>query len=455
MLTLEQLQDLQADAFADDVEIEDRMRKWTLEEAKEYFASGGQVHPEQLTNHVSFTPATTAIVAELHASWASSGFAGAWLVADMDSTLIRKERGVYGTLDDSPCRAPLLEWLRRGGSLCVVTSDDGWRPFEQLWNQLPAELRVRVSISTSDGAALFRGDAEGRPQEDERYWRLAQGGIKEDAVQPLMAIAHEMHCGLLNDCLADRTQRDAYLGLLSSKDAAAIGALLDEADNMGDVASVLSPERQTMPGGVLARGALVWRNQAGPVGGWKRDPKFVRIPAKGQEWNFVASVAATQPGAKYTNCFLMCFPRAISGKYIERFAPRLAALGCVASAAPNSVCLKSTTANKALPIEWLAGSFPGSSAVELNLERSVAFGDNPCGNDPLTIFAERGMRFVSVADGAGGEGLPLALQPFHVGGLEAGTARVLQRLVEPGGQRKANLGEEVREICTALRLEPC
>ena len=65
------------------------------------------------------------------------------------------------------------------------------------------------------------------------------------------------------------------------------------------------------------------------------------------------------------------------------------------------------------------------------------------------------MRFVSVADGAGGEGLPLALQPFHVGGLEAGTARVLQRLVEPGGQRKANLGEEVREICTALRLEPC
>ena len=137
--------------------------------------------------------------------------------------------------------------------------------------------------------------------------------------------------------------------------------------------------------------------------------------------------------------------------------PKAAATpGCVASAAPNSVCLKSAVANKALPIEWLAGAFPGSPATELRLSRAVAFGDNPTGNDqPLTTFAERGMCFVSVADCAAEE-LPEALRPRHVGGLEAGTARVLQRLVQDGiatelRKEEAELAEEIRKICAALR----
>ena len=449
-LTVELLQEIQSEAFADDVEIElERMRDWTPDEVKEYFASGGKRGPTR-SDDVPITPATDAALA------ASARFAGSWLVADMDSTLIRKERSVYGTLDESPCRGPLIEWLSGGGSLCVVTSDDGLRPFEQLWNQIPSELRTRVAISTSDGAALFRGDAQGRPQEDERYWQVAQGGINEDAVEPLMAIAHDMYCSLIDDCLGDQKQRKALLDLLSGRDAAAVGALLDEASKAGGAESVLSHERLTRSSGVLSRGALVWRNQAGPVSSWKRDTTFVPIPAKGREWNFVQSVAVTQPGAKYTNCFMMCFPRAISAKYIERFAGRLAALGCVASAAPNSVCLKSATASKALPIEWLCGAFPGAPAAALNLDNAVAFGDNPCGNDePLTTFAERGMRFVSVANSAGDE-LPVALQPYHVGGVEEGTARVLSRLVETGADSilaRLKLGDAVREICAALRRE--
>ena len=460
-MTIETLKDLQAEAFADDVDIDlQTMQKWTLEEAREYFVSGGKIRPkagtgsEAHTHDVPVTPETATVVKSLDLP-----FVGSWLVADMDSTLIRKERSVYGTLDDSPCRAPLVEWLAGGGSLCVVTSDDGWRPFEQLWSQIPSELRIRVTMSTSDGAALFHGDSQGRPQEDERYWQVAQGGIREDAVEPLMAIAHAMYCSLFEDCLADSAQRQQLLGLLSPNHAAAISALLDEASKVvgggvesGGVEAVLSCERLTSPSGVLPRGALVWRNQAGPISAWKRDEKFVPVPARGKEWNFVGSVAATQPGAKYTNCFLMCFPRAISAKYIERFAARLASLGCVASAAPNSVCLKSAAANKALPIEWLCGAFPGAPAAELSLERAVAFGDNPCGNDqPLTTFAERGMHFVSVAAGDGAE-LPEALRPLHVSGLEAGTAGVLQRLVGTGAARiKANLADEVHKICAAIR----
>ena len=53
-------------------------------------------------------------------------------------------------------------------------------------------------------------------------------------------------------------------------------------------------------------------------------------------------------GARYTNLFLMGMPRGLSGKYIEQYAPALAALGCEASAAPNSICVKNVTANKVL-----------------------------------------------------------------------------------------------------------
>ena len=226
-LTLAQLKDIQADALADDIDIElERMQHWTLEEATKFFESGGQDAPSAAGTHdVAATPPTARVITD--ANRRRERFAGDWLVADMDSTLIRKDRGVYGSLDDSPCRAPLLEWLRSGGSLLVVTSDDGWRPFEQLWKQIPSELRVRVAMSTSDGAALFRGDTHGRPQEDERYWRLAKGGIKEEAVEPLVAVARDMYCRMLNDCLAKPARREELLRLLSSKDAAAIGALLD------------------------------------------------------------------------------------------------------------------------------------------------------------------------------------------------------------------------------------
>ena len=109
-----------------------------------------------------------------------------WIVADMDSTLLRKELGVNGDLDNSPCRAPLFEWLQQGGSVCVVTSDDGFRPFTQMWEQIPAELRAdgRVAISTSDGAALFRGGPAGEVVEDVAYWEAGAGitswGVLQD-----------------------------------------------------------------------------------------------------------------------------------------------------------------------------------------------------------------------------------------------------------------------------------
>ena len=43
-------------------------------------------------------------------------------------------------LDTSPVRPHLFAWLESGGSLLVVTSDDGHRP----WRQLLGQYRVDV-----------------------------------------------------------------------------------------------------------------------------------------------------------------------------------------------------------------------------------------------------------------------------------------------------------------------
>ena len=64
----------------------------------------------------------------------------------------------------------MLSWLRAGGGLLVVTTDDGHRPFGKVWASIPAKLRRRVLISTSDGASLFRGTEEdGALQEVTEY----------------------------------------------------------------------------------------------------------------------------------------------------------------------------------------------------------------------------------------------------------------------------------------------
>ena len=146
---------------------------------------------------------------------------------------------------------------------------------------------------------------------------------------------------------------------------------------------------------------------------------------------------------------------------MSRFEPRLAALGYEASAAPNTVCLKNSTASKALPVQWLAG-LAGDRArnPELSLAHAVAFGDNPMGNDqPLTLFADHGMPFVSVASHAALEqqALPPGLASLHVGGLEHGSAAVLSRLVQEwraaGEGTSWRPSDTLETVCAAARAE--
>ncbi len=81
----------------------------------------------------------------------------------MDKTLMDKKAGTYPTFSESPAFQPVLQWLKYGGKLLCVTSDDGHRPFGQFWDNIPASHRKngQVLLSTAGGATLFAGDSEG------------------------------------------------------------------------------------------------------------------------------------------------------------------------------------------------------------------------------------------------------------------------------------------------------
>lgn len=85
---------------------------------------------------------------------------GQWIIADMDGTLIgnpsyKKEP----TLDESSAKDEILDWLRQGGSLLVVTGNEKIRSIERLTQGIPPDLREallakRLLISTNGGALI-------------------------------------------------------------------------------------------------------------------------------------------------------------------------------------------------------------------------------------------------------------------------------------------------------------
>ena len=117
-------------------------------------------------------------------------------------------------------------------------------------------------------------------------------------------------------------------------------------------------------------------------------------------------------------------PQALSDSIIENSREELSVYGVKASAAPNSICIKNATVNKAIPVKWLMkdGAIP---------KYAVALGDKPAGNDaPLTNIP--GVQFLSVASSL--QEVPQQLHHCHVGGHESGCALILEEL--------CNLAEE-------------
>ena len=361
-------------------------------------------------------------------------------MADLDDTLLEKKppgsKSAQTTFAESPCYEPVLSWLRAGHGLCVVTTDDGHRPFGKFWSSIPTELRRRVFISTSDGASLFSATEAGALQEVMEYRAgpsMPRRGLPEGIqMEELLSLCREVVLSFFSDCLAGKyTELDKNL-------ASAVARVKGEIKEGKTLEEILTVERLAQPGSILPRASMFWRNQAGPVENWCK--------AGGPEdawWGFTET-----PGQKafFTTLFLMAFPRDKSEPYLERYASRFESLGCHASSAPNSVCVKSKFVDKAAPVAWLADPANESYSHGFALTRAVAFGDNPIGNDrPLTEFKE--MPFVSVATSH--EGAPEGVN-FWVGGREGGTASVLRRLLHEVDGGREPVGEALAAAVRGL-----
>uniref|UniRef100_A0A6B2LLR6 Uncharacterized protein n=1 Tax=Arcella intermedia TaxID=1963864 RepID=A0A6B2LLR6_9EUKA len=147
----------------------------------------------------------------------------------MDSTLVaRPPSGLFPTLQESPCFSPLLEALRQGQGLVVVTTASR-RAFHQIWECIPATLKTngKVIMSLSDGACLLYSDHQGNLTHDPEYQlHGAPGGtvISRQDCDKLKPILRNIFLSMLKEFQKDRHK----INLLSQKYHTPLNKLLDE-----------------------------------------------------------------------------------------------------------------------------------------------------------------------------------------------------------------------------------
>ena len=228
---------------------------------------------------------------------------------------------------------------------------------------------MELPHSTSDGASLFSGTEAGALQEVMEYRAgpsAPRRGLPEgEQMEELLSLCREMVLSFFKDCLDGKHVK------LENNLTAALDRIRGEMAAGKTLQEVVTIERLARPGAILPRASMFWRNQAGPMEDWCR--------AGGPDdawWGFTE-----RPGQRafFTTLFVMALPRTLSEQYLERYASRFERLGCHASAAPNSVCIKSAFVDKAAPVTWLAD--PANDEYGFDLSRAVAFGDNPIGRD--------------------------------------------------------------------------
>lgn len=398
----------------------------------------------------------TVVTAEQTAKTAKAGDAPAmgWVVADMDGTLVGLpgfvSRGRYEapTLAQSACRQPLRRWLRAGGRLLVVTSDDGDGPFRRILSDMPPELLPRVMFSTSDGAALFDCQPSGELVAAEGYGTDYCLRPEPEYLQSVYNIALKMHRAFLHDLASDPGLFASLDDTLRAGYSAVLGSV---ARGETSFEEAVTTDTMLLPGRVKTFGTLVTRKQAGPSSHWVKIPDDAAVGGGGgvipaelpKNWTkarYEAFERTCCPNlvAPFTCVILLGMPHHVSERYVQLVAADLAELGLTASRAPNSVWIKRPGVGKSVPVHWLlqSAAFGGFAP-----EDAIAFGDMPLGNDaPLASFSSQGMPFVSVGSDAAAEGP----RRFHVGGNERGMAAVLSVLAEALEEELAAAGAEHR-----------
>jgi hypothetical protein len=248
------------------------------------------------------------------------------------------------------------------------------RPFAAVWDCIPAEKRAnkRLLIATSDGAALYYGDAEGALVENLDYRTTAlrdsgfRGitGINPGSMHEVLLIAREIQISWFKDLLRDSNQlsflgprdRQNYTRILERVVMSAGGAEGSISVEAGDakmfaaataaLEELFTLENLLSMGGVLKkRGSLIWRNQTGPM---TKDSML--------EMSAVASTAV------FTSVVVMSVPQEVSGRYVKQLGveQRLQSMGLESSAAPNSLWIKNPLVNKSLPVDYVLRNAKGT-----------------------------------------------------------------------------------------------
>ena len=357
-------------------------------------------------------------------------YAGLWLVLDMDGTVTptpTKAGGHYLPLSESPCRAPLINWIEHGGNLCVV-STAGRRMWRQVHETLRPSLRKsrevgRLVVCGFSGAALFCTDDDGELHEDHDYRRSAiTNGTcpTESELDGLIELGVETIRTFLLAARGDPT----LIAALSRKYHGPYEALLGKLKEMGDDAffqTFLTRERMLKHGEFLVEthDALV----------------------------DVQIIPGSHPviGAQVT---VLGIPM----KRFHEFFPApvvdaLQARNFHVKSQPNSVCIVRDGVDKATVVRWLRahGDRYSRGNRPFSLRHAIAGGDNPDVVDrPLTIFPD--MAFVSVAPE--GAAVPTGAHIVDVGGEEVGCAAFLEMLLrtDSADQTRPGFLTEVGEI---------
>ena len=308
-----------------------------------------------------------------------------WLICDMDNTLLDKKPGTYPRFRSSPCFEALLRWIDLGGKCLVVTSDDGKRPLEQFYEEIPSSRRRHVLISTAGGACLYRSVE----RSDLEYWNRHGGLPDPDLIQTIA-------CNVARSYLLDSYVSKSLLDHLQASRREKIFSFLNQFSSLESLSEKLSCDKDFLSHGSLIPGlSFVWTNRC--------------------EYGI-------------SNMFILGMPLSISKSYVtQSIRTELNRLGSDCSLAPNSVCIKSSGVDKDTPLRWLHES-NNENDIEFSMSNlSLAIGDNPNGNDRAltSLFDDHNLSFVNVGE------TPFRQSGcYEVGGFEHGTAFLIETLVD-------------------------
>lgn len=324
---------------------------------------------------------------------------GQYIITDFDGTIAGMYNGRYEPgLDESPCYQPLLDWLRSGGRVVVITGNALTRTMERLFKHIPNNLRTnnQVMIVANGGSAFYGTDAEGNVIEDIDYRERGLNGettvIAEEYIAPLIDDAKKT----LNAFFSQLRDDPQFRKQLPKKYA----FLLEIAKNKkGEYTTeeLLTHDISVVPR-IETRCIVDADLQPNPK--LVTQISLIGIPVQ-IEYPMEGMLQKAQDGK-------------LSGFEIVRMN--------------LTTDINRKGMDKAIPIFWMVSS----PAYDFIPERSLAMGDRPNGNDGpmMRLHDKLNMPFVSVSELV--EILPIGVH--NIGGNCEGSAKLLRGLVSKAQQ---------------------